>query len=93
MTKQELVRIARLARLELTDAEMVSFAGQISAILNSFEALEQVDTVGVEPLVTPVDIVPYLRDDKVAECPTQVEDLLRNAPDQSGRLFKVPPVV
>jgi aspartyl-tRNA(Asn)/glutamyl-tRNA(Gln) amidotransferase subunit C len=92
LTKETVQHIAKLGRLKLTDAEVASFSTQLSAILDSFNEIAKVDTAGVEPLVTPSDIVIQWRDDKV-ESQGSSEEFLQNAPEKSGRLFKVPPVV
>ena len=85
-------KVAELSRLELTDAEIQSFAGQLAAVLENFEQLQIVDTKGIEPLVTPTDLSVRLRDD-VAVKTENPEAFLANAPARSGNLFKVPPVV
>ena len=85
-------KVAELSRLELTDAEIQSFAGQLAAVLENFEQLQTVDTKGIEPLVTPTDLSVRLRDD-VAVKTENPEAFLANAPARSGNLFKVPPVV
>lgn len=84
-------KVSRLARLKLTEAELKAFSEQLSAVLRNFEQIAKVDTKDVVPLVTPTDISVHLRPD-VAE-PTDGEKMLSNAPEKSGRLFKVPPVV
>lgn len=90
--KKEIERIAHLARLSLTPAESESFAAKLSSILDYFNQIRQVDTKGVEPMVTPVDIEQYLREDERKEG-VPVDEALSGAPDRSGNLFKVPPVV
>lgn len=85
-------KVAELSRLELTDAEIQSFAGQLAAVLENFEQLQTVDTKGIEPLVTPTDLSVRLRDD-IAVKTENPEAFLVNAPARSGNLFKVPPVV
>ncbi|MCM2281167.1 MAG: Asp-tRNA(Asn)/Glu-tRNA(Gln) amidotransferase subunit GatC [Bdellovibrionaceae bacterium] len=93
MISQETIRhIAKLARLEVTDAEANEFAAQLSAVFDHFQEIAQLDTAGVEPMITPSEIALYLRSDQVERQET-VEDLLENAPEKSGHLFKVPPVV
>jgi aspartyl-tRNA(Asn)/glutamyl-tRNA(Gln) amidotransferase subunit C len=89
---QEVRRVAKLARLKLSEEEVVAFAEKLSAILGYFDDLKAVPTDGVEPLVTPTDMGAHLRADETM--PTlSVEDGLMNAPSRTGNLFKVPPVV
>ena len=52
ITKQEVEKVAKLARLELTDIEKAAFAEQLSQILTYVETLKQYDTTGVEPMTT-----------------------------------------
>ena len=93
LTRQDVQRIADLARLELTAEELDLFTRQLGDILTYVEQIRALDTTGVAPtsqvLNRPVD-----RDD--APAPTlSREDLLRNAPDASleAGLFKVPRVI
>ncbi|MDX9730650.1 MAG: Asp-tRNA(Asn)/Glu-tRNA(Gln) amidotransferase subunit GatC [Bdellovibrionales bacterium] len=85
-------KVAELSRLQLSQNEIETIAGQLSAVLQSFEQLQAVDTNGVEPLVTPTELSVRFRED-VAVKVEDVELFLANAPARSGRLFKVPPVV
>ena len=92
LSKDAVQHIAKLARLNLTEAEAESFSHQLSAILDSFNELAKVDTTGVQPLVTPTEMTVALRADVVEEN-KNTEALLQNAPARAGNLFKVPPVV
>lgn len=91
LTKNAVEKVAQLARLKLTEAEIASIQTQLSAVLENFEQIAQVDTKNVRPLVTPTEMNQNLRPD-VAE-KFDSEKLLANAPEKSGHLFKVPPVV
>jgi len=92
MKKEELRHIATLARLEMEDEELELFSEQLSQIIQYFGELKKLDTEGVEPLVTPTEIEYWMREDVVHDS-LSTEDVLRNAPDKRGHLFKVPPVV
>lgn len=85
-------KVAQLARLTLSEEEQKAFTEQFDSILNYFEQIKNVDTSNVEPMITPTDIALYLREDvsKEWEGSSQV---LEEAPETSGQLFKVPPVV
>ena len=85
--------VSKLAKLKLTPEEIREFSVQLSNVLENFEQISQVETHGVRPLVTPTEITLQLRADVVLEEGNEPELLLQNAPDKSGRLFKVPPVV
>lgn len=84
--------IAKLARLEVTPEQAEKYGQQMSQILKHFEQISQVDTKGVEPLITPSEIENFWREDLVVKENTS-EEMLSNAPARTGNLFKVPPVV
>lgn len=85
-------QIAHLAKLTVTDTEISYYLPQIQKVLNHFSELKDLNTDNVEPLITPVDLKGYLRND-VVEKSISTEDLLKTAPDKIGALFKVPPVI
>lgn len=91
LTTETVEKVAHLARLKLTAPEIEAIRTQLSAVLENFEKISQVDTTGVRPLVTPTDMSQTLRPDVPEQFDS--EKLLSNAPEKSGRLFKVPPVV
>jgi len=84
--------IAKLARLSLTATEAKEYGEQLTKVLNHFQQISEIDTTGIEPLVTPSEIEFYARNDEVYR-ETTTEEILANAPDRAGNLFKVPPVV
>lgn len=92
LDRETVEKVSVLARLKLTDSEIDAFSAQLSAVLENFESIANVDTTDVPPLVTPTDMSVQLRSDVVTE-ETNAEELLKNAPEASGRLYKVPPAV
>ncbi len=90
--KETIQNIAKLARLKVNSEEAAELGEQLTKVLAHFKQISQIDTVGVEPLVTPSDIDFYTRPD-VANNPNTTEEILKNAPEKGGNLFKVPPVV
>lgn len=84
--------IAKLARLNLTESEVKEFSVQISKALGHFEQISKVNTTGIEPLVTPSEMHTYWREDVVKK-ELSADEIVANAPEKSGNLFKVPPVV
>lgn len=84
--------IAKLARLKISPEDAVEYGDQLSKVLNHFQQISQIDTTGVEPLVTPSDIDFHTRPDESKHTLTTAE-MLSNAPEKAGNLFKVPPVV
>ncbi len=85
-------KIARLSRLSLSPQEVQDYSQHLSAILGHFEELANVNTEGIEPLVTPTQIDVHLRADEIKNDLTP-DQALKNAPESSGHLFKVPPVI
>jgi aspartyl-tRNA(Asn)/glutamyl-tRNA(Gln) amidotransferase subunit C len=85
-------QIASLAKLQLSEKEAVALTEQLGHVLNHFEQVAKINTDGIEPLVTPTDMPNFLRDDVVVQ-ETSVEEIMSNAPQRTGHLFTVPPVV
>jgi len=88
LTTEEVRHIALLARLGLEDAEIDKFREQLSQILESFEALQQVDTADVEPTSHSVPLQNILRDD-IAHPSLSASEVLANAPNQDDDYLKV----
>jgi aspartyl-tRNA(Asn)/glutamyl-tRNA(Gln) amidotransferase subunit C len=85
-------RVAQLARLELSDQEIVQFSTQLSAIVNYIEKLNELNTDEVEPLAHCLPVCNVFRTDEVLPSLTQ-EQTLANAPDAENGYFKVPKVL
>ncbi len=92
LSKDTVEHVSKLARLKLTEEELRAFSEQLSAVIENFEQISQVDTGGVLPLVTPAEMTVTLRPDRITEN-QESEGLFENAPEKAGRLYKVPPVV
>lgn len=90
--KEDVLKIAGLARISINQSEALDLAEHLSKSLGHFEKIANVDTTGVEPMVTPTEIEVYLREDEV-DCSFTSSEMTQNAPDKMGHLFKVPPVV
>lgn len=90
--KKTIEHIAKLARLEITPAEVEEYSSQLSKALAHFEQISKINTQGIEPLVTPTEIETFWRED-VARHDFSAEEMTQNAPAKAGNLFKVPPVV
>lgn len=88
---EDVVHVAKLARLELTEEEKVKFSKQLGDILKYMEQLNEVDTTGVEPMNHPIDFSNVMRDDVVHYEQTR-EELMANAPDIEQDYFKVPKI-
>jgi aspartyl-tRNA(Asn)/glutamyl-tRNA(Gln) amidotransferase subunit C len=88
LNRDEVLHIALLARLGVTDAELDRFSEQLSNILENFEILQQVDTSNVPPTAQPNPLHNVVRDDEVAASLPQ-NQILANAPQKDGECFKV----
>jgi aspartyl-tRNA(Asn)/glutamyl-tRNA(Gln) amidotransferase subunit C len=92
LDKKEIAHIAKLSRLAVTDQEAEEYAQQLSKALGYFEQISKVPTNNVEPLITPSEIAPMWREDE-ARHELSAEEIVANAPQKTGHLFTVPPVV
>lgn len=89
---EQVLKIARLARLELTADEAARFAPQIQQVLEHVEQLGRLDLANVPPMVHATELLDVVRDDTV-QPGLQPADALANAPAQDGAYFRVPPVL
>ena len=85
-------RIARLARIEITETQAQEAAKQLNDILAMIEQIARVDTAGVLPMSHPLDGVQRMREDSVTDVPDRQQNMA-NAPAQRDGLFLVPRVV
>lgn len=85
-------KVAKLARLELTEAEIEEFTGQLGAILQYVAKMNELDTGNVEPLAHCLPISNVFRPDEVRES-LGTERTLANAPQRDDSFFKVPKIL
>ncbi len=85
-------KVAKLSRLELTEAEVEEFTGQLSAILDYVEKMNELDTTDVEPLAHCLPISNVFRQD-IARESLGTEKALANAPQRDEEFFKVPKIL
>jgi len=90
ITRDEVLHVARLARLELTDAEVEKFQEQLSAILEAVSKVAELDLAGVPPTSHPLDLVNVWADDEPRPS-LSLDEAFANAPAREGDLFRVPP--
>ncbi|MCK4369313.1 MAG: Asp-tRNA(Asn)/Glu-tRNA(Gln) amidotransferase subunit GatC [Dehalococcoidales bacterium] len=92
LSREEVLHIALLARLGLTEAELDRFMEQLSHILENFEVLQQVDTTDVPPTAQSIPLQNVTKDDEVAASlpPGQI---LANAPRKEKEYFRVKAVL
>lgn len=92
ISKDDVVNVAELARLEFKDEEVEIFTQQLGNILEYIEKLNELDTDKVEPTSHVLDLSTPLRDDKVVKTLT-IEEVLQNAPEAEDDFFVVPQVI
>jgi aspartyl-tRNA(Asn)/glutamyl-tRNA(Gln) amidotransferase subunit C len=89
ISRDDVVHVARLARLELSEEELDRFAGQLDAILEAVGKVSELDLAGVEPTLHPLALSNVWAEDEPAPC-LEVDEALANAPDREGDAFRVP---
>ena len=92
LDKATVARIARLARVRVADDEQEELAGELTKILTWIEQLGEVETAGVEPMTSVVEVPLPQRTDEVTDGGLR-DDILANAPEAAGAFFTVPKVV
>jgi aspartyl-tRNA(Asn)/glutamyl-tRNA(Gln) amidotransferase subunit C len=92
IAREEVKRVAVLARLELSSEEQAAFTDQLDRILQYMEKLNELDTAGVEPAIHTAEIVNAFREDKVTTR-SSGESLLSNAPALEKSFLKVPKIL
>jgi len=92
LTREEVARVALLARLRLTADEASALTHQLDHILVYMDKLNQIDTANIEPFSHASAATNALRDDRVTNQPN-ADALLANAPDRDATFFKVPKIL
>ena len=90
ITRGEVLHVARLARLELTEEEVERFAGQLSAILDAVSKVSELDLSDVPPTSHPLEVSNAWAEDEPRPC-LPLDDVFANAPDREGDYFRTPP--
>ena len=89
---KDVLNIARLSRLVLTDEEVKLYSNQLSAILQHVEKLKELDTAGVNPTSHVLDLGNVMREDETAPS-LPVAEALGNCPDPKGGFYRVPRII
>jgi aspartyl-tRNA(Asn)/glutamyl-tRNA(Gln) amidotransferase subunit C len=92
ITKNEVLYVAELARLNLDEASIEKFAGQIGNIMEYVDKLNEVDTEGIRPTSHAISLTNVFREDEQKEH-LEREQVLANAPEKEDGNFIVPKVV
>lgn len=89
LTREDILKLARLSRLELTDDEIENYRTEIAAILDYVEQLQAIDLDGIEPTYQVTGLRDITRPDEIMDYGTKQETLLKNAPAIQDSQFKV----
>ena len=92
MDIDQVQKVAKLARLDLPDADLAVLAQQLTALLGYMDQLQELNTEGVEPLAHPLPVQNVFRPDELRPS-LPVDAALRNAPARSGDFFAVPAIL
>ena len=92
ITSAEVEHVARLARLDLSEAEKERMRSQLDAILTYIDKLRQLDTENVEPTAHAIPMVNVMREDLVRPG-LGTEEMLANGPERAGDFFRVPRII
>jgi aspartyl-tRNA(Asn)/glutamyl-tRNA(Gln) amidotransferase subunit C len=92
MTREDVAKVAMLARLRLSPEELETFTGQLSSIVDFVAQLQALDTSDVEPLAHGVELRNVFRED-VVRSTLDREETLANAPKRNQECFLVPAVL
>lgn len=89
LSRDDVLKLAKLSRLRLTEEEIERFRTELSAILEYVETLNKIDTTGLEPTYQVTGLKNVMRRDKVRDYGYQPAELLKNAPATQDGQFKV----
>lgn len=90
ITREQVLHVARLARLDLAEDEVERLTDELGAILDAVSKVAELDLEDVPPTSHPLDVVNVWADDEPHES-LAVEDVLRNAPASERGMIRVPP--
>lgn len=93
ITKEEIIRVAELARIDMPETEAVATADEVGSILSFVDILQSVDTEGVKPTSQVTSLSDVWREDLVVSCDVPQAELLANAPMLEAGYIKVKKVL
>lgn len=89
LSREDVLKLAKLAHLELTDEEVVKYQNELSEILDYVAQLQSVDTTGLEPTYQVTGLENSMRKDEVVDYGVSQAELLKNLPDRESSSIKV----
>jgi aspartyl-tRNA(Asn)/glutamyl-tRNA(Gln) amidotransferase subunit C len=90
ITREQVLHVAKLARLALSEEEVDRLGGQLDAILDAVSKVSELDLADVPPTSHPLDLVNVLRPDEPRPS-LSLDEAFANAPEREGDAFRVPP--
>lgn len=90
ITREQVLHVAKLARLDLREDELDRLTSELGAILDAVSKVAELDLAGVPPTSHPLDVVNVLADDE-PHASLRLDEAFANAPQREGDLFRVPP--
>ena len=92
ISRDEVLHVAKLARLDLREEEVERLTRELAAILDAVGKVAELDLADVPPTSHPLEVVNSLAEDE-PQTPLPLDDVFANAPQREGDLFRVPPTV
>jgi aspartyl-tRNA(Asn)/glutamyl-tRNA(Gln) amidotransferase subunit C len=92
LSEKDVQYVAKLARLEITEAEVEKYTKQLGNILGYIEEMGKLDTANVEPLTHPLEMKNVFREDVLIPSLTQ-QEVLSNGPEVQSGHFRVPRII
>lgn len=92
LSRDDVRKVAELARLKVSDNELDSLADDLRSMIGYVQVLSEVDTTGIAPMVHAVELENVLREDVLVPSLPRAE-ALSNAPKTDGNFFLVPPII
>ena len=89
LTQKDVLKLAALAKLKLSDSEIESFTSELDQILQYVELLKDVDVSGLEPTNQVTGLTNVMREDEISAYVASAEELLKNVPHREKNLIKV----
>lgn len=93
ISHDEMAKVAKLARIELTDAELAGMALEVSSILDFVETIQKTDTTGIKPTSQVTGLKDVWREDEIKRSKIPPKDLLAGAPETQEGYVKVKKVL
>lgn len=89
LTPQDILKLARLARIQITEDELQKYADELNAVLGYVQQLSEVDTDGLEPAYQVTGLTDVMRPDELHDYGVVTQELLKNAPALENGQIKV----